>query len=457
MLEIIFIIFMMFFLFGITIFVHEFGHFFVARKLGLVVETFSIGMGPALWKKEVGGITYKIGAFPIGGYVSLPQLDPEGMERMQGENESDRDTLPEVSPWKKIAVSFAGPLCNIAFAFVLAWIVFISSSQPILEETSALIGYVSTNSTAYAEGVRAGDTVLFVNETEIDSWADFIIEGLLRSEDGKIEVTLESPSGSRRQLTLPTIDPQEHGGQIVEGVFQAIPCLLGMVIKDSPADAAGIQPNDIVVTLAGTKVIDWFQFTQLIQEHGDQEIEIELLRGDSLITTNITPKHDSELDRVIVGVQRGDFRQRPWEQVKSDSTILFRTLKGLVTPRESKAVAKQIGGPVKIFQYLFYSLQAGLLAGLTFVRLININLAVMNLLPIPVLDGGHIVFSLWEGITRKKIPTKVITTLIQIFAVLLITLMILLTWRDSGGNKLISKLLGARSNQTEAVEEAPAE
>ncbi|MEN8255147.1 MAG: site-2 protease family protein, partial [Verrucomicrobiota bacterium] len=116
MLEILYIVVMMLFLFGITIFAHEWGHFIVAKKCGLVIEKFSIGMGPSLWQKEIDGIVYKIGAFPIGGYVSLPQLDPEGMEKMQGGNENDRKKLPDVSPWKKIAVAVAGPLCNIVFA-----------------------------------------------------------------------------------------------------------------------------------------------------------------------------------------------------------------------------------------------------------------------------------------------------------------------------------------------------
>ena len=123
MLETLYIIFMMFFLFGITIFVHEWGHFFVARKCGLQVDAFAIGMGPALVQREINGVVYKICLFPIGGYVSLPQLDPEGMQKVQGENAQQSDPLPEISPWKKIAVAFAGPICNILFALLLALIV----------------------------------------------------------------------------------------------------------------------------------------------------------------------------------------------------------------------------------------------------------------------------------------------------------------------------------------------
>ncbi len=440
MLEIIYIVVMMLFLFGITIFVHEWGHFIVARKLGLVAETFSIGMGPALWKKEINGVVYKIGAFPVGGYVSLPQLDPEGMEKVQGDNEADRAALPEVSPWKKIAVAFAGPFCNIVFGIILAWIVYLASDLPTMEEQPAIVGMVSTNSTAYAEGIRTGDTIVQVNSKTVSNWTEFLVEGLLGvDKNQRIAVTVER-NGQPQTFQLETVDPEDHEGQLIEGVDQAIPCLLGAVTKDSPADLAGIKANDIVVAFDDIPVSDWNQFTDLVQAATNRTVNMAIVREGVQHDLSITPEYNEKFDRVMVGVGLGYFRMKPMDQIKSDAFMVFRVLKGLVTPKESGKVAKSLQGPVGIFKILWNALQIGFFAALGFVRLININLAVLNLLPIPVLDGGHICFALWEGITRRKIPTKVITTLVQIFAILLIGAMVFLSWRDAGGERLIQKL-----------------
>ena len=433
MLTIILSIIAMLFLFGITVFVHEFGHFIVARKCGLVVETFSIGMGPALWKKEIGGITYKIGAFPIGGYVSLPQLDPEGMEKMQGENENDRNELPEVSPWKKIAVAVAGPVFNIVFGIFLAWVVYLSSSNlPTLEEQLPMVGAVDESSEAYAQGLRAGDVITQVNGTSVKTWIEFVVEGMLKSGDAmQIDLTVNNSEGSRT-MTLKTMDPEENNGDLIDGVAQAIPCLLGAVNQNSPAEKAQLKANDIVTEFNGQTVRDWIHFTDLVQTAPDEPVKIAVKRKGERFETTITPEYSEQYKRVMVGVGLGNFRMKPMDQIKQDGFMVFRVLKGLMTPKESGKVAGSIQGPVGIFKLLWSMIQIGFVAAISFTRMININLAILNLLPIPVLDGGHICFATWEGVTRRKVPAKLVSTLVQIFASILIILMIFLSLRDTG-------------------------
>ena len=423
----------MLFLFGITIFVHEFGHFIVARKCGLVVETFSIGMGPALWRKEIGGVTYKIGAFPIGGYVSLPQLDPEGMEKIQGENENDRKKLPEISPWKKIAVAASGPLCNVVFGILLAWIVYIASYKlPTLKEQLPMIGVVAEDSEAYAKGIRPGDIITKVNGKPVDTWHNFLVEGLLQSgKDMQIDLSVKN-ADEERTLRLKTFEPGNDDATIVKGIGQAIPCLLGAVEKDSPAEKAGLKASDIVVEFNEETDRDWYHFTDIVQSATNQTVSIAVKRDGQRIETEITPEYNEKYERIMVGVGLGSFRTKPMDQVKNHAFMVFRVLKGLVTPKESGTVAKNLSGPVGIFNLLWNMIQIGFVAALSFTCMININLAILNLLPIPVLDGGHICFSLWEGITRRRVPAKVISILVQIFAVLLIGAMLLLTWRDFG-------------------------
>ena len=427
------------FLFGLTVFVHEFGHFIVARWCGLKILTFSIGFGKAIVQWERGGIKYKIGWIPFGGYVALPQLDPSGMEKIQGKEEDgaeepahpaeEVERILPISPWKKIAVAFAGPLGNIVFAILLAWAIFLSSDKPILEETAAVIGQVDAESAAYEQGIRPGDTVIAVNGKSVNSWENFAVESLLGETENRVELTLLS-SNITKTVSVELSKEVEETGQILPGVDQAIPCLIGAVTKDSPAERAGLQANDIITRFAGVKVIDWGQFTDLVQDLPPEEVQVVVDRNGRNIPLFLTPEYNEEYERVMVGVRLGNFRLRPMDQVKSDASMIVRVLQGLVTPNESGKTAKNLMGPVGIFSILMMAVQAGLWTTLGLIRLININLALLNLLPIPVLDGGHIVFALWEGTTRRKVNAKMQMILVNVCAILLIFAMLLITFND---------------------------
>jgi regulator of sigma E protease len=440
MLEILYIVVMMLFLFGITIFVHEWGHFIVAKKCGLVIETFSIGMGPALWKKEIDGIVYKVGAFPIGGYVSLPQLDPAGMEKMQGENENDRAALPDISPWKKIAVALAGPLCNILFAIPLALIVMTAEKAP--EHT--VVGFVSTNSVVYAEGLRSGDEIIAMNGNPVRSWYDIAVEKLLATSAERIDVMYVT-GATTNQINLATSE-MEKDAIGLDGVGQALRPLLADIRPNEPAGLGGLKTGDIVKSINERDINYWHEFSEEIQKNGDTAIPIVVLRNDEETTLSITPKYNEEYDKVMIGVSPGDPDSLPWSmsggpiaQVKNDASKIFRLLKALTTKSEAKNAAGGLGGPVAIFTMIWFALKLGLPYAIGLIRFININLAVLNLLPLPVLDGGHICFALWEGITRRKVHPHVVATLVNAFAILLITAMLFLSWRDVDRNWNVSR------------------
>ncbi len=440
MLEIIYIIAMMLFLFGITIFVHEWGHFIVAKKCGLVIETFSIGMGPALWKKEIDGIVYKIGAFPIGGYVSLPQLDPEGMEKVQGENENDRKELPDVSPVKKIAVAVAGPLCNILFAIPLALLVSMTEKAP----DNTVVGYVATNSVFYAEGLRSSDTIVAINDHEVGSWYDIAVEKMLANDAPEISVSYLS-DGQTNRIELPSseLDAKAIG---LDGVAQALRPLLADIRSGQPAGMAGLKTGDLVTQINGQDIYYWHELSGQIQQYADTEIPVVVLRKGESLSLSVTPLYSEEYEKVMIGVSPGDPNALPWAmsgkpiaQIKSDAVKIFRLLKALTTKGEAKQAAGGLGGPVAIFTMIWFSLKLGLPYAIGLIRFININLAVLNLLPLPVLDGGHICFALWEIITRRKVHPKVVVTLVNTFAILLISAMLFLSWRDVDRNWNISR------------------
>lgn len=447
MLEILYIIVMMLFLFGITIFVHEWGHFIVAKKCGLAIEAFSIGMGPALWKKEVDGIVYKIGAFPIGGYVSLPQLDPIGMEKIQGDNnEGERSSMPDISPWKKIAVAVAGPLCNVVFALFLGLIVMLApADEKMTEEDGVFIAQVKADSKAYEAGLRGGDEITAVNGNSVKSWYDTHVECLLGGGTQHVELTVNHLDLGERVLTVPVNHP-DKAKNLIDGVFQASPCQVHQVVPNSAAEEAGLLPDDLLISINNTMIQGTDHFIEMIQANPDTQVSLVIERQGERTILPITPKYSPENDQVMIGIQFGGALSLPWtlsgnpiQQINSDASSIFRLLQALTTPSESKQAASGLGGPVAIFTMIWVSLKMSLITAIGLIRFININLAVLNLLPLPVLDGGHICFALWEGITRRKVHPNVVATLVNTFAILLISAMLFLSWRDVDRNWNVSR------------------
>ncbi len=438
---VVYTVFAALFLFGITVFVHEFGHFIVARRCGLVVKTFSIGFGRAVVKWEKDGILYKIGWIPFGGYVALPQLDPEGMEKIQGDG--TEETYPDVSPWKKIAVAVSGPLGNIVLAVILAVAIWLIPGNDAGTQIRPIIGTIETNSAAYAAGLRQSDEITAVNGAAVKNWYDFTVETLLKNND-----TAKFGLRDGRMLTIPVVKI-ESGERIIEGIEPAIPCLFGSVTKGSPADQAGIKSGDTALTFNGITILGWEHFTELVQAAAPGvPAALTVERKGETLSLSIVPEYNEEHDRIMVGVQLGGtgmpwmLYKNPLDQIKYDALAIVRVLKALVTPAEAKQAAGGLGGPIMIFTMLTMSIKMGLVNTLGLIRFLNINLAVLNLMPIPVLDGGHIVFSLWHGITRRKVNVKIQTVLINFFAVLLIGAMLILSFNDIDRKFQIKKFFG---------------
>ncbi len=421
-------------LLGASIFVHELGHFLVARLCGMVVDTFSIGFGHAIWKKKVGGVTYKIGWIPFGGYVALPQMDPT--LDAKGETETQERALPHVAPWKRIVVSLAGATGNILFAIPLAWLVFLGGRPAAPHETNSLIGYVETNGTAYATGARIGDQILAVNGTPVNNWNDI---SAICATSNVADLHLRSLASLEKSVQIVLTNGVLGMKQISDLMPQQY-CTVAKTMPGSAAAAAQIRRGDRVLECDGQRIFSRPQLTDIVSAREGQSVSIKLQRGGEVVAMQITPHYNAKEKRALIGIIYTDWRfdvdltkkthPRPAAQLREHATMIFRVLQALVTPGSAGKTAELIGGPLEIIVEYWLMIQSSFMLALWFTCFLNVNLAVVNLLPIPVFDGGHIVFALWEAVTRRPIHRKVANGLMNFFVILILCLAAFLTYRD---------------------------
>ncbi len=460
--------------FGITIFVHELGHYLVARWCGLVIKVFSIGFGSPIWKREVDGVVYKIGWIPFGGYVSLPQLDPAAMEAVQGsesaddEDEEPQEPLPPVAAWKKILVSVAGATCNVLLAVVIAWIVYLVGMPATTISQEAVMGYVSPEKPAYAAGLRIGDRIVSVNGTPVTDWGEFIQEAATYDE---VELEVKGIDDEQpRTLTIPT-EEWEYGVRMVGGIDACGEVAVGAVRPGMSAAKGGMLKDDVIKTFEGKTVLSPGHLIALVAKSPDRAVTVEVEREvdgvAAMLSLTVTPEYDPVEERPLIGIEFRKERDQvgssakihplPMKQLKHHASMILRVLKKLVTPKQSARTARMVGGPILIIVSYVGMIKASLMLAVWFTGLLNINLAIINLLPIPVLDGGHIIFSLWELIMRKPIKARVVNALVNVFAVLIIGLFAFLSlrdvWRHTPAGRLFDGLMqrGADTNAVEVV------
>ncbi|MEI7947073.1 MAG: RIP metalloprotease RseP [bacterium] len=435
-------------LFSLAIFIHELGHFLAAKWFGLQVDTFAIGFGPSLWKRKINGVEYKIGVILFGGYVALPQLDPSGMEKIQGstddKNASDEDKhedereLPDIAAWKRIVVSVAGPFGNVVLAVLLAFIIYwVPAARTGIVDT--LVGVVVETSEAWKAGLRAGDRILEVNGEKVDTWMGMMVENVLAGNSGKAAFKVDR-AGKQIKLEIPFTKNEVFGIQMLDGVYPESPCMVGRIMSGFPAEDAGLKPGDLLLSVARVPAWGVSHFKELIRKNGAAPVDIGVRRGKEILSLRMTPRYDKDLNQMLLGVQFTDDSAKPWmmyskplDQLKWDTMSVVRVLRALVKPKqkgERAAVANSLGGPAMIVIQLYQTVQGGMMDALGFLRMICINLAILNLLPLPVLDGGHVMFATYEIIARRKPHPKVVSTLVTVCATLLITLMIFLLCRD---------------------------
>ena len=442
-------------LFSLTIFVHELGHFLVARWCGMAVDTFSIGFGPTLWKRRVNGVTYRIGALPFGGYVALPQMEPGDERDKDAKKDDDGDAekpdaeedapppappLPSSQAWKKILVSVAGAVGNLILAVILAWVVYVIGKPSAPQERECTIGFVEKGSPAEAAGLRVGDRIVEAAGRPVANWIDLATHLTLSSKDLATVRVEGADRGNVREIEVETVKVPLLGTRTLRGAGWVSRCLVWRPIAGSSAAAAGIVGGDQIVSFDGVKLYSREQLSQLVTDRVGKDVPIVVRREGREVVMTVRPAFDAKENRGLIGIEWNlvgnlDYdtiaHPTPSRQLQDHAGGIFRFLKALVTPHEAKAAAEAVGGPVSILMMYWQMIRTSLMMAIWFTGFLNVNLAILNLLPIPVLDGGHIVFSTWEWLTRRPVPARVLGAIHRVFATLLIGLFLLLTYRDT--------------------------
>ncbi len=428
---------------GVLVFVHEAGHFVAAKWAGIYVHRFSLGLGsPIRWLTFRRGETeYSISWLPLGGYVKMASREEDaGSSALEGGSAEvvvPPDRVFEAKPvWKRMLVILAGVTMNAVFAWFLFTFLAAKNGRQIDPVTSVgrVVAEMLPPEAESFKTIPPGTRILSINGRPVSAW-DEIVSGIANAPEPEITIALEGGRTVTAAIHQDALEQRLKASQALQP-FRAP--VVGQIVPGRPAARAGIQVGDTITAISGTPVAQWYDLLELMQKQTGQPLSVEVGRAGGRRRFAITPYVDSitgadgkpqAIGRIGVAVA-GDFRSEPlslgqaavegWHATVGASTQIVRTVRGLFSGRISK---REVGGPILIGQLAGESARMGLDAFLGFMALISINLAVLNLLPVPVLDGGQFLFLLAEAVVRRPLPLKLRERLTMVGLVLIVLLM----------------------------------
>jgi len=428
-------------LFNLLIVVHELGHFLAARWRGLYIEKFGVWFGKPIWKKTINGVQYSLGSLPFGGFVALPQLAP--MDIIEGKADVEREKLPRISAIDKIIVAFAGPFFSLLLALAFAGIVWVVGHPVSESDMTTAIGYVEKASPAEKAGLQPGDKILEVDGKPVKRFSgmnDSVIWNVVRSEGPTIPFKVER---NGKQLIFDVVPYKaEARGWRRKSVRQVLilPAQTPIVEKvqsDTPAAAAGLRPGDVITGYNGIHIFHPIALADFIESHANQPIILQVERAGQSFESTVTPKILAGEKTPRIGIQ-WDATGRlslahpnPIEQIYNSISSTLNTIGAVASPK-SDVRLQHLSGPVGIgrIYYMLFQNERGWQLALWFSVILNVNLAILNMLPIPVLDGGHIVLALIESVRRKPVNMRLLEIVQTSCAVLIIGYMLYVTFFD---------------------------
>lgn len=439
------------FVLGIMVFVHELGHFYVAKKVGIRVLKFSLGFGPKLFGFKKGDTQYLISALPLGGYVKL-----DGEEAFEENYVAKPGDYMAAPWWGRVLMALAGPMANLLTAFLIFILLgLVGFNAP---DYSTSVGKVGSGSIAQQIGIVEGDRIVSIDGKEVKTWHGVWQELQPERAGDSLSLTLDR-LGERKVLYIPSSQRMKF----LENIEPAVPAQLGEVYPSLPAYQAGLNAGDIVLAIDSLPVKTWDGMREIINKNAGRETRLLVERGSDTFSVRITPVEQDYPGQGTVGVIGvtapvfGSYKLRLglWASIAnatvSTGSLVVRTYGVLYKIVVKPSSAKQLGGILMIGEMAGSTAKKGFSDLMLLVALLSISLMVLNLLPLPVLDGGVIFFSLLEGIRKKTLPVKVQVVIQQIGIAILIMLMLFTILND--GMKIFSRHSAVKKN-SQQIEQA---
>ncbi len=419
---------------GILIFVHELGHFIIAKRSGVGVLRFSLGFGPKILGKKIGETEYQISAIPLGGYLKIIGENPE---EEVSEEDRERSFSGKSIPTRMAIIGF-GPLMNLLLAFIfLCLVALIGFKIPAFMEAQPRVGWVEPDSPGQRGGIRAGDLIIGINDRKVNNWeeARFI---LVSNPNARLRLDVEREG----VIVVKELVPEEKGlfGAGYTGLQPEWPPIIREIIKGDPADLGGLKKDDLILAIDGEEMRHWIQMAITIWKNPDKMLTFKVKRGQEILSFPIRPKAVKAEEKTIglIGISNprevifkkyGPFRAIVWggsetlELTKRTITVLWRLVVRKISHR-------MLGGPILIAQMAGQVAKSGITDFMLFIASLSVTLAIINTLPIPLLDGGHLLFLGIEAIRRKPIGVKVKNLAYRAGLVIIIMLMLIVFYND---------------------------
>jgi regulator of sigma E protease len=420
------------FVLGVLVFVHELGHFLAAKRVGIRVLKFQLGFNPTILKFRHGDTEYSIGALPLGGYVKMAGDNPE--EPQTGAP----DEYLSKTKWERFQVLIAGPAMNLALAVVLmAVILYQGAERMAYEDKPVVVGVVEQGSEAEKVGLQHGDRIVSVNSRQVGSWEQFYME-LSSKTDQEVTIGFERDGATETRAVTPTLPPGSKSrfdlGEI--GILPETHPHIASIIAGEVAEKIGLKANDVVLSVNGEPITFSADLKKAIASRPEQEIALSILREGEPMAMLATPRRQGSEGLLGITIADDVVSIKPGlvgavrmsvERNIEISGMIFHTLGGLFTRETSP---KQLMGPVAIAQLSGESAKLGWLTLLALMAQLSLNLGLLNLMPIPVLDGGHIFIMGLEGLARRDFSARLKEKMLLAGFVTLLLLMVTVIYND---------------------------
>ncbi len=414
--------------FGILVFIHEFGHFFMAKLVGVRVEVFSFGYGRRLFGFKKGGTDYRVSLIPMGGYVKLLG---EGL--FDRERQLSPDDFMAKTRWERFLILVMGSVMNIILAIILVAIINMAGvTVPEYQEQPPVIGWIDPGSPAEKAGFTIGDEILEINGRRVRTWQEVEIAVGSRPEKEIVVTVRRGDEILQVPLKTDKITRYEMG---YAGFRARILTQIMMVNPGSPADKAGLKPGDVIKAVNGQPVF-FYNFVKTIEENPEIPLTLTIERGGEILELTVIPRKEGSVGKIGImqGARSVTRKYRPLaalaQSLRENTRNAFLVIDFLKKLFTGEASTRQLGGPLEIASFSRAAMKMGLLAMMSWIAIISLQLGIINLLPIPVLDGGQIFVLMIEGLIRRDLSPKMREIWMQIGFVIFIFIIVFVILND---------------------------